>query len=221
MSFVQIKSTENPSNIVFPNFLPRSAPADRSEPTPQGPEDDGKRDVDAIIVLLLKQAELAWESDLEGAKVCVKHACSLLQTERARNGAELEQPAEGPARGGLAPWQVRRVISHIDAHLDSQLTGNELAGIATLSNGHFSRAFKESTGQTPHAYVTRRRIQRAQAMMLAGDEPLCQIALTCGFADQAHFSRLFRRLVGVSPNGWRRERRVGAQLVEVKSRSFM
>ena len=75
-----------------------------------------------------------------------------------------------------------------------------------LSPAHFSRAFRTSFGCSPLEYVTRRRMERAQGLMLSTDIPLSQIALDCGFADQAHFSRLFRRVVGESPRVWRRAR---------------
>ena len=110
-------------------------------------------------------------------------------------------------RGGLAPWQVRRVTEHIEEHLSSTIRLQDLAGIARLSHSHFCRAFKESLGHPAHAYVMRRRVHRAQGLMLTTTESLSQIAALCGMADQAHFCKLFRRLVGESPNAWRRARR--------------
>lgn len=119
---------------------------------------------------------------------------------------EIVSPAV--ARGGLAPWQVRRVTSYIDEHLASTIRLRDLARIARLSHSHFCRAFKESIGHPAHAYVMRRRVQRAQGLMLTTAESLSQIAAQCGMSDQAHFCKLFRRLVGESPNAWRRARRL-------------
>jgi AraC family transcriptional regulator len=113
-------------------------------------------------------------------------------------------------RGGLAPWQIRRVTEYIEEHLASSIRLQDLAGIARLSHSHFCRAFKESLGHPAHAYVMRRRVQRAQGLMLTTAESLSQIAALCGMADQAHFCKLFRRLVGESPNAWRRARRQAA-----------
>jgi AraC-like DNA-binding protein len=73
-----------------------------------------------------------------------------------------------------------------------------------LSTSHFRRAFKVSFGVTFYKYINRRRVERAQEMMVMTDQPLCQIARQCGFADQPHFTRVFRRLVGSSPAIWRR-----------------
>jgi AraC family transcriptional regulator len=111
------------------------------------------------------------------------------------------------SRGGLAPWQVRRVTEFIEENLASTIRLQDLAGIARLSHSHFCRAFKESVGHPAHAYVMRRRVERAQGLMLTTGEPLSQIAALCGMADQAHFCKLFRRLVGETPNAWRRAHR--------------
>jgi len=111
------------------------------------------------------------------------------------------------ARAVLAPWQARRVVDHIDACLSQNLRLADLAAIARLSSSYFSRAFKGSFGKAPHAFIIERRIVRAQQAMLAADEPLSQIAIACGFADQAHLSRAFRRLTGRTPHAWRRARR--------------
>jgi AraC family transcriptional regulator len=109
-------------------------------------------------------------------------------------------------RGGLAPWQVRRVTTHIEANLDGTIRIKDLAALIKLSPSHFSRAFKRDFADSPHRYLMRRRLERAQGMMLKTNASLGQIAGDCGFADQAHFNKLFRRLVGESPRAWRRAR---------------
>ncbi len=83
----------------------------------------------------------------------------------------------------------------------------DLAPMARLGPHYFSRAFKRTLGETPHAYVSRRRIEQALHLMLSTDSPLAQIALACGFADQSHFTNRFRRLMGVTPTVWRRGNR--------------
>jgi AraC family transcriptional regulator len=111
-----------------------------------------------------------------------------------------------PFRGGLAPCQIRRVKTHIEANLDATIRIKELARLANLSSFHFCRAFRESFADSPHRYVMRRRVERAQGLMLTTRASLGQIAVECGLADQAHFSKLFRRFVGESPGAWRRAR---------------
>jgi transcriptional regulator GlxA family with amidase domain len=113
------------------------------------------------------------------------------------------QEGEVSARGGLAGWQLRKVIRHIDENLGHALPCYDLATVARLSTGHFCRAFKTSVGEPPHAYVIRQRIRRAQSLMLHTEDTLSEIACTCGLTDQAHLTRLFRRIVGSTPKAWR------------------
>jgi AraC family transcriptional regulator len=116
------------------------------------------------------------------------------------------QRVENGVRQGLAPWQVRKVLSHIEANLGMHLRNRDLAAVARLSEYHFNVAFRKSVGEAPHGYIIRRRVERAQGLMLSTERPLSDIALECGLADQAHFSRLFRTIVGESPAAWRRAR---------------
>lgn len=113
------------------------------------------------------------------------------------------------AKGGLTPWQIARVRRHIEDELDQTILVEAMASVARLSSGHFCRAFKVSIGETPHAYVIRQRIRRAQTLMLRTSDNLSQIACACGLTDQAHLTRWFRRLVGETPLGWRRAWREG------------
>ena len=91
------------------------------------------------------------------------------------------------------------------SHLGGRIRTNDLAEVAQLSVSHFTRAFKETFGETPIGYVSRRRMLYAQDLMLKSGERLAQIALTCGHCDQSHFTRVFRRKVGMSPRAWRRQ----------------
>jgi AraC family transcriptional regulator len=120
------------------------------------------------------------------------------------------------ARGGLAPWQMRKIDRYLRENIARQLYLDNLAQHISLSISHFSRAFKESFGTTPHSYIIRLRLKLAQKLMLTTNDPLCQIALDCGLADQAHLSKLFKREIGQTPGAWRRknffEEQVGSRL---------
>src|SRR5262249_41618803 len=90
-------------------------------------------------------------------------------------------------------------------------TVEELAKQALLSVSYFGRAFKVTFSDTPRAYLIQLRLERAKDLMLSTQEPLSQIALACGFADQAHLSRAFRRVMGETPAAWRRRNLTEAQ----------
>jgi transcriptional regulator GlxA family with amidase domain len=102
------------------------------------------------------------------------------------------------------PPRVRRVLAYIEANLDTPIRNKDLALIARLSVYYFNVDFRNSVGASPHEYVIRRRVERAQALMLSTGNSLSDIAAECGMADQAHLTRAFRRIVGDSPAAWRR-----------------
>ena len=157
----------------------------------------------------------------------VRHAMERNQPDGARAAALrlvtlLAQTAEvgaASARGGLAPWQRRKIDRYVREHLVRPVQIDELAEQIPLSVSHFCRAFKETFGDTPHAYLIRLRLETAQEMMLATAEPLSQIALASGFGDQAHLSKQFRRVVGDSPAAWRRRHLTEAQVETLRRRS--
>jgi AraC-like DNA-binding protein len=111
--------------------------------------------------------------------------------------------------GGLSPWQLRRVLDFIAAHFNDDLSIAELARECGLSSGYFSRAFRQTTGVTPHQWLMRRRVERARQLLLGDGLGLADIALVCGFVDQSHFSRVFANLEGDSPGRWRQRHRKG------------
>jgi AraC family transcriptional regulator len=115
------------------------------------------------------------------------------------------------ARGGLAPWQARKVDQYLREHLEHPVRSDELAELVELSASYFSHAFKKTFGVTPHTYIIRRRLELAQKLMLYTHDSLSQIALAIGLSDQSHLCRLFRRGVGETPDAWRRRNLSDAQ----------
>ena len=161
-----------------------------------------------VAVRLVEAACLARDGNAEAAKAQIARAISLLRGEPGAIPANQLLNVGTPeiVRGGLAAWQKRRLTAYIDANLGGRIRIEELAELLNLSESHFSRAFRCSFGTSAHEYLTRRRIEVAQSLMLTTREPLCAIALRCGLSDQSHFTRVFRRIVGKSPYAWRRTR---------------
>jgi len=121
----------------------------------------------------------------------------------------LRLSTETPSRvhGSLAPWQLRRATDYIMGHLSEAVRLRDLAEITCLSQSQFGRAFKVSTGISPHQWQLNARIDRAQQLLVDGDRSLAQIALDTGFSEQSHLTRVFRTIVGTTPRSWQRDRR--------------
>jgi AraC family transcriptional regulator len=104
----------------------------------------------------------------------------------------------------MAPWQARCIQGYVAANLHGTIRVMDLVRVLQFPPGRFDRQFKESFGCTPHQYVIRRRIERAQRLLLMSNDPLSQIAGECGFVNQSHLSNLFHKIVGEPPGRWRR-----------------
>jgi AraC-like DNA-binding protein len=156
----------------------------------------------AVARLLQEAGKLLW-NDTDKAQLCIEEAIALLRKEPSAARTATGLPSRSDSCQ-LAPWQVARVASYIDANLTGKITSQQLAEATRLSISYFCRAFRSTIGESPHTFVVRRRIGRARELIGSTDQPLSQIALDCGLADQAHLSKLFRRVVGVSPAAWRK-----------------
>jgi AraC family transcriptional regulator len=154
------------------------------------------------VIALLDAAvcQLDREQAVHGTIV---HAASLLRNQIASRVAE----KNSDERGRLIAWQARKVRDYIDSHIAGPILVCDLCALLRLSEAHFSRSFKRTFGESPHAFVLRRRLEFAAQYMLQTGVPLSDIALQCGFADQAHFSKRFREAVGLNPSAWRRTAR--------------
>lgn len=109
-------------------------------------------------------------------------------------------------RGGLAPWQVRRLTEYLHEHLGADVVLSDLAALVGLSPNHFCTAFRLSLGEPPYRYLTRLRVDQAKRMLATSSCSVTEIALAVGFGSSAHFATVFRKRQGVTPSEWRRER---------------
>ena len=173
------------------------------------PSDNTIGNFSVVATRLVEAARFARAGDGEAAKAQIARAIALLRGEASSLPASarpFDRSAREIVRGGLAAWQKRRLIAYIDARLTEPIRIEDLAELLNLSESHFTRAFRTAFGTSAHDYLTRRRIEVAQSLMLTSQEPLCAIALQCGLSDQSHFTRVFRRIVGETPYAWRRTR---------------
>ena len=152
---------------------------------------------------LLEAARRELDNDREAAKASLVAASSILQSEIERSSG-----ANGSRPGALAGWQIARVRAFIEENLHNNIDTKALCALAQRSPAHFSRSFKRAFGESPHAYVIKRRLERACHLMVTTPESLSQIALSVGFSDQSHLCRLFQRAFGQSPSIWRRHHKL-------------
>jgi AraC family transcriptional regulator len=152
------------------------------------------------LAQLLEVATRELEHDREAARASLATASAILQSEIERySGAKRSRTA------GLAGWQITRVRTFIDKNLHRTIHTQDLSAVARRSPAHFSRSFKLTFGEPPHAYVVKKRLEKACHLMITSSVSLSEIALSVGFSDQAHLCRLFRQAFGQSPASWRRE----------------
>jgi AraC family transcriptional regulator len=160
---------------------------------------------------LVRQAMTFFETDRKAAWRCLNDASTLLGSDARDLGVNVPSQEELQP-SGLATWQVGRTLAYIEANLTTKMEIVDLAKVVALSRSHFSRAFKRTVGLSPMKYVIVRRVERAKAMISSTQEPLAEVALACGFADQAHLNRRFGSVVGVSPGRWRRSNAAAPKL---------
>lgn len=107
--------------------------------------------------------------------------------------------ARDPSGSTLDAARLDRAIRYIHENLGVDLAVDDIARAVDLSPFHFSRAFKKSTGQPPHRFLLRTRLERARRLLLESKMPLAEVASTVGFYDQSHFGYHFKRQFGATP----------------------
>jgi AraC-like DNA-binding protein len=163
---------------------------------PSGKVDSRLKSLALCLLPALERPELASELYVDHL-VFAAHAYIA----RTYGGIKI---APSIVRGGLAPWQLHRATEMLKANLDGQIALSQVAGECKLSVSHFVRAFKQTVGEPPYRWLLQQRIDAAKELLLHSGLPMVEIALKCGFADQACLIRAFRKLLDTTPGEWRR-----------------
>ena len=100
------------------------------------------------------------------------------------------------------------ILDYIQNHLEEQITVAQLAKMANLNPTYFCNLFSKFIGVPPLQYVNKRRIEKAQELLLGTDETLYEISFQIGFNDEYYFSRLFKKYVGISPDKYRKQQQM-------------
>jgi AraC family transcriptional regulator len=138
-----------------------------------------------------------------GGRVYAESLAALLAVQLVRHHSSVTLP-ERPRAVSLADAALRRVVDFVEERLGDDLSLAAMASAVGLSPYHFARAFRASTGLSPHQYVIRRRVERARLLLTTTDRTLAAIALDVGFASGSHLATHVRRLLGVAPSALRR-----------------
>jgi AraC family transcriptional regulator len=164
----------------------------------------GARDPFLFHIAAQATAQLRQEGTLPAK--CVESIATVvsvhLRTRYLQRGDSRQLPT-------LAPKTERRVLAHIQAHLATGILLADLARVAGLSPFHFARAFRASIGETPHRFIVRQRVERAQELLRTGGQciSLTDAALQAGFSSQSHLTRCFREVCGMTPGEFLRKER--------------
>jgi AraC family transcriptional regulator len=121
------------------------------------------------------------------------------------NGCAWRHRSVQTYRGGLGSARLRRIKEFVHAKIEDDLTLCEMAQSVELSTAYFSRMFRKSTGESPHQFLLRQRVERAKEMLRSADARVMDVAVACGFKSQQHFAQVFRHVCGASPTVYRQE----------------
>lgn len=163
-----------------------------------------KPDPDHLIFGIGMAIKQALESARDGCNLYFDHLTNTLIVHLLRSYAT-KQPKPQTYAGGLTPYQLQQAIDYIHSYLDFDLRVSQLSQVVGISEYHFSRQFKKSTGLTPHQYVTRQRIDKVKQLLKNTKLPIAEIALDCGFTHQSHMGRKFKEYIGLTPKKYRDE----------------
>lgn len=163
---------------------------------------DGFAQKDPLIASIITSLGDELKDPVVGGRLFVDSAAQMLVAQLLRKYCSF--PLALPNRSTrLSVRRLRLVEDYIQAGLASRLTLEDLASTIHMSAYHFARLFKATTGQTPHAYVTQRRIERAQELLRTSSSSISAVAQRVGFSGKSHFAAAFLRLTGIPPHLFR------------------
>ncbi len=194
------KTLDNMGILLEPNFIVRTAVENHFNSAFEFTEIYRKEDllIQHIGLALLAEAE----SETPAGRLYAESLIQTLTLHLLKNYSTANLKPEN-SNGGLSGYKLRRAQEFIRANLEEDLSLAEIAAASDLSQFHFARAFRKSTGLTPQQYLMNQRIERAKELLAKDDLPIVEISLQTGFKNQSHFTTLFRKFTKFTPKMWR------------------
>ena len=163
---------------------------------------------DSVITNLLSIMNFAFENPEQSSPLLVDEISILLMSHLIHNYSDVSPVAR--SRGGLASWQERIAKEILFARIGNPPTADELGHACGVSARHFIRAFRQSTGRTPHQWLMQERALSAKNLLEHSDRTLAEISAICGYANPSHLCRAFQRCFGQRPSTARRRAKASA-----------
>jgi AraC family transcriptional regulator len=198
------KSTDTGINFTFdPAFMTRIAEEEfKMESSVELLPKPFIRDPQLIAIASLFQHEI--ETSGMGGNLYTESLRNILNIHLLRHYSTFTPRSFSP-KSNLSSAQLDRIVTYIETHLSQTIHLSNLASIVRMSESHFSRSFKQSTGIAPHQYVLKHRVERAKQLLLKSQLSILEVALECGFAHPGHLSRHFKRIFGITPKKFRQQ----------------
>lgn len=159
---------------------------------------------DPLLTHIALSLERELKTDTPIGKLYAETAAQMLAVHLLRHYTSIGKEVREPTQQ-LTHRQIRQVTDFIQEHLNQDLSLEMLAQQISFSTYYFARLFHRATGESPHQFVLRQRIERAQRLIQETDMPLALIALETGFANQSHLGRVFKRQLGLTPHTYRQD----------------
>ena len=159
--------------------------------------------LEQVFQALLTKHKCSRRSHLHTESLLTVFATTLLERHSTLSGPGSANVTGGHQRGGLAGWQLRRIVEFMDAHLGADILLGDLAALTGLSRAHFFRTFRQSTGRSPGQFLVDLRMRRACTLLETTALAIGDIAGSLGFCHTRHFSTAFAKRFGVSPRLFR------------------
>jgi AraC family transcriptional regulator len=158
---------------------------------------------DTFLTALVEELRGEVSSGRPASPLFVQGVAQALAVHLARNYTELTKDVQ-EYKGGLPGFKLRKITELMAAHLEEEFSLIRLAREADMSEFHFSRLFKRTTGLTPSQYFIHLRMEKARRLLRQTSKSVIEIGLDVGYSSPSHFAQIFRREVGIPPSEYRR-----------------
>lgn len=165
-------------------------------------------EMDLALSHMLRAVAPALDGSFDASTLFLDQLAIAIGMRLIERHSSAPRPAPKPLKALLSPSQLGRAKELLRSRLDKSVSITDVARDCGFSRGYFIRAFRQTTGHTPHRWLLGQRVDAARTLLAQSDLSLADVAIACGFSDQSHFTRIFSGITGTTPGSFRRASRV-------------